>query len=336
MKRLLILVLFVLPVYAFSMTLPQLFESAHSANTSFHIAKLSLEQASMTYQMNMIQASVPIVNHGAVISAQISYNTGLQAYQNNLKSYYSNLLSSAFGVETAKINLEIAQMNLDVATMNYASTLALFKQSMASTISLQQASITVATDQNNVKNASWNYDFALSNFKITTGLNWDIDFTFPDLSTIPASQSMWIKNDLNVTLANLNLQNAKYNLEITPSNASQYTLKIAQMQVEEASLNLQNAILNSENNYSLAIQKLRYDYENLLNAKANLDIAKNNLDFYTNAYNSGLISQTNYLSQYKIPYLNTELSYYSALQTYWNDLVSYLLSIGLKPEVALQ
>ncbi|BBJ27151.1 TolC family protein [Athalassotoga saccharophila] len=336
MKRFLILILFVIPVYAFSMTLPQLFQSAEATNTIFHIATLSLEQASMTYQMNMIQASIPIVNQGSVISAQIAYNTGLQTYQNNLKNYYSNILSSAFGVEIAKINLEIAQMNLDVSTMNYASTLALFNQSMASTISLQQASITVDTDQNSVKNASWNYNFALSNFTNTTGLKWNIDFTFPDLSTIPSSQTMWINNDPNVTLANLNLQNAKYNLEITPSNASQYTLKLAQMQVEQASLNLQNAILNSQNNYSSAIQKLRYDYENVLNSKANLDIAKNNLDFYTNAYNSGLISHSTYLSQYKIPYLNTELSYYNALQTYWNDLVSYLLSIGLKPEVVLK
>ncbi|MGC8637433.1 MAG: TolC family protein [Athalassotoga sp.] len=335
MKRLLIFILFVIPVYAFSMTLPQLFQSAQATNTTFHIATLSLEQASMTYQLNMIQASVPIVNQGGVISAQISYNTSLQAYQNNLKNYYSSLLNSAFGVEIAKINLEISQINLNVATMNYTSTLALFKQSMASTVSLQQASVTVATDQNNVKNASWNYDFALSNFKNMTGIDWDIDFTLPDLSSIPASRTMWISNDPNVTLAKLNLQNAKYNLEVTPSNASKYTLKVAQMQVEQASLNLQNAILNSQNNYSSAIQKLRYDYENALSAKANLDIAKNNLDFYTNAYNSGLISQSTYLSQYRIPYLNAELSYYNALQTYWNDLVSYLLSIGLRPEVIL-
>ncbi len=95
-------------------------------------------------------------------------------------------------------------------------------------------------------------------------------------------------------------------------------------------------MLSSQNNYSSSIQKLQYDYESVLNAKANLDISTSNLAFYTNAYNAGLISTVNYLSQYKIPYLNAQLSYYNSLETYWSDLVSYIVSIGLKPEVVLQ
>jgi len=337
MKRFLILILFVIPLYAFSMTLPQLFQSAQASNTTFAMANITLKQASMTYQMNMIQSSVPIVNQGAQLSAKIAYTSSIQTYQNDLKGYYSSVVNAAFGVKIANINVEIAQMNLNVATMNYASTLALFQKSMASTVSLQQASVTVATDQNNLKNANWNYGYAVSNFKIVTGLNWqDMTFTVPALSTLPSSQTTWVNNDLGVTLANLNLQNAQYNLQITPSNSSQYTMEIAKMSVQQAQLNKSSALLSSQNNYSSSMQKLQYDYQSVLNAKANLDISTNNLNFYTNAYNSGLISQVNYLSQYEIPYLNTKLSYYNSLETYWSDLVSYVLSMGLKPEVALQ
>jgi outer membrane protein TolC len=337
MKRILILLLFVIPVYAFSMTLPQLFQSAQASNTTFAIANLNLKQASMTYQMNMIQASTPIVNQSSQLSAQIVYTSGMETYQSDLKSYYSNVVSAAFGVEMASINVEIAKMNLTVATMNYASTLALFQKSMASTVSLQQATVTVATDQNNLRNANWNYNFDLSNFQTVTGLNWQgITFTVPVLSTLPSSQTTWVNNDLNFALSNLNLENAQYNLQTTPSNSSRYTMETAKMNVQQAQLNRSNALLSSQNNYSSSIQKLEYDYNNVLNAKANLEISQSNLAFYTSEYNAGLISTVNYLSQYELPYLNTKLSYYTALNTYWSDLVSYMISMGLKPEVALR
>ncbi len=331
MKRFLMLILFVIPIYAFSMTLPQLFLSAQASNTTFAMANITLKQASMTYRMNMIQASVPIVNQGAQLSAQIAYTSSLQAYRSDVNSYYSSVVNAAFGVKIASINVEIAQMNLNVATMNYASTFALFQKTMASTTSLQQASVTVATDRNSLKNANWNYNFDLSNFKIVTGLNWqDMTFAVPVLSTIPSSETMWINNDLNLDLANLNLQDAQYNLQTTPSNSSQYTMEIANMTVQQAQLTKNNALLSSQNNYSSAIQKLEYDYNNVLNAKANFDIATGNLAFYTSEYNSGLISAVNYIGQYEIPYLNTKLSYYTALNTYWSDLVSYMVSIGLR------
>ena len=337
MKRFLILILFVIPVYAFSMTLPQLFQNAQASNTTFAIANIMLKQASMTYQMNMIQSSVPVINQGGQISAQIAYTSSLQTYQNDIKSYYSNVVNAAFGVKIASINVEFAQMNLDVATMNYASTLALFQKTMASTTALQQASVTVATDQNSLKNAVWNYNFDLSNFQNVTGSKWqEVTFSVPDLSKIPQNMTTWTNNDLNLKLANLNLQNAQYNLNTTPSNSSQYTIEMAKMAVQQSTLNQSSALLSSQNNYSSSIQKLEYDYQSVLNAKANLDISTNNLFFYTNEYNSGLISTVNYLSQYKIPYLNAQLSYYNSLETYWSDLVPYMVSIGLKPEVALR
>lgn len=337
MKRFLILILFIIPIYAFSMGLPQLFLSAQASNTTFAIATITLKQASMTYHMDMIQASVPIVDQGAQLSAKIAYTSSLQTYQNNIKNYYLDVVDAAFGVKIASINVEIAQADLDVATMNYASTFALFQKKMASSISLQQASVTVAINQNKLENAIWNYNFSLSNFKTVTGLDWqDMTFSVPDLSTIPSSETMWINNDLNLELANLNLQKAEYNLQTTPSNSSQYTIEIAKMEVKQAQLAKDNALLLSQNDHSSMIQKLEYDYNNVLNAKANLDIATENLDFYTRKYNSGLISAVNYISQYKIPYLNTKLSYYEALKTYWSDLVSYIISVGLRPEVVLQ
>ena len=337
MKKLLILFLIVIPIAVFSMTLPQLFETAKASNTAFAITSLKLKQASMTYQMNMIQASVPIVNKGAQLSAQITYLSNLQSYQSGLKNYYSSVLNAAFDVKTASISLEIAKMKLMVATMDYANKLALFQKSLASTLSLKQASVTVANDQNNLKNAKWNYDFSLSDFKEVTGLKWQaITFTIPILSTIPENVATWIKNDLNLKLSILRLQKAQYSLNITPSNSSQYTIEMAKLAVQQAELNKNNAFLSSKNNYLSSIRKLRYDYEKVLNAKASLDISTGNLDFYTNAYNSGLISQSEYINNYKIPYLNTQLSYYNSLQTYWDMLISYVLSMGLKPEVILK
>lgn len=337
MKKLLILFLMAIPIAAFSMTLPQLFETAKASNTTFAITGLNLKQASMTYQMNMIQASVPIVNKGEQLSAQITYLSNLQSYQNGLKNYYSDVVNAAFNVKTTSISLEIAKMKLMVATMDYANKLALFQKSLASTLSLKQASVTVANDQNNLKNAKWNYDFSLSDFQEITGLKWQaITFTMPVLSTIPENMATWMKNDLNLKLSILRLQKAQYSLNITPSNSSQYTIEMAKLAVQQAELNRNNVFLSSKNNYLSSIQKLRYDYEKVLNAKASLDISTDNLDFYTNAYNSGLISQSEYINKYKIPYLETQLSYYNSLQTYWNVLVSYVLSMGLKPEVILK
>ncbi len=332
MKKFLILIFILISVIAFSTTLPQLFESAMASNTNLSLANLKLEQASMTYQMNMIQASIPVVNQGEQIAAQIAYISSLQSYQSSLKNYYFNIISATFKVEISKTNLEISQMKLEVATSNYANILALFGKSLISKISLQQASVTVAEDKNNFKNAQWNYKFAILNFQDVTGKKWKgITISVPNFSSIPASLTKWLNDDLSVKSARLALESAKHSLQIIPKNSSQYTIKTAKIAVQRAKLNLKNAILSSKNDYFSLMQKLRYDYNHLLDTKTSLEIAEKNLHFFTQAYRSNLISKVVYLNQYELPYLKAKNAYYGALEIYWDDLVSYTVANDLNP-----
>ena len=332
MKKFLVLFLMVIPLVAFSATIVDLFQSAQASNTTFTIAQLNLKLANMNYDKAMIQAS----NKGEKLSAELNHVSSLISYTNNLKGYYEQIDDAVFKVLTSEIDLEVGKLNLQAAIINYNNSESLFKKSLISENDLKEVSITASNSQNQLKNLEWEYNDAVKNFKQTTGSDWkDIEISIPKFESLPASQSVWMKNDLSVESADLNLQIAQYNLQNIPSNSSEYTKEIAQIQVKKSEINYENAQLSSEESFLSSKQNLEFTYTSLLNSKKSLEISYENLKDMKLRYDQGLVSETDYINQ-RIQYLNAKENYYKSLNKCWNALCTYLISFNLKPEEALK
>lgn len=327
MKRFLVLFLLVVPILAFSATMPEILKDAQASNTTYRLAQLSARQAGMDYQMGLIQAS----DEGAKLSAEITYTTSESNYLKSMESYYKEVVDAAFGVIKSEVNLEIGALNLQIATSDYRNTLSLFKNSLASTDDLETASVTVANAKNNLANYKWSLDSAKNAFTQATGKKWqDMTVTAPSFSSLPSGYETWLGNDFSVKTSDLNLQLALYNQKKVPANSSKYTAESADIGVQQAQINYDAAKVSSNENYLSARQSLEYSYNALLNTQSNLRISKDALDNLKVQYDQGIVSVADYLNQ-QIQYLTSKVGYYESLNSYFDAIGSYLLEMGVQP-----
>ncbi len=325
MKKIVFLALFVIIfISGFSVTVNEFFSGALNENADYELISLSREKYLMDYDKAMIEATT----EEDKLNAENSYYSSMDTEKSDMISLYQSFLSDLFNVYSEGINLKTNEMNLADASETYQNNIYLNEKKIVSDSDLKESKLSLEEEQINYNTSLRNYNTYLEEFSKLTSISFDeIVLNVVKADELFVSDEEYLNNDYSLKSSELALKISEYELENMSALSSEYDLKDQEIQVKENKLNYENALESSQEANEDYMIDLNDKYNTIYINSGNLDLLKEEFDDISIRYGKGLISDSDYRSSY-VSMLNSQNSYYSAVQDYYNTIIEYVISVG--------